>query len=85
MVLAKRLVAVVLLLEMDSYTNMIDAIKCRNVKLRVSIYLALHPRLANLQGDGLFLKRGMDISDGAGLLMGAKSPFKNIPIPGWSL
>ena len=29
--------------------------------------------------DGLFLKHGNDISDGAGLLMGKNSLFKNIP------
>ena len=33
--------------------------------------------------DGLFLKHGHDISDGAGLLMGKNSPFKNIPVLGW--
>ena len=37
------------------------------------------------QGDGLFLKHGNDISDGAGLLMGKNSPFKNIPVLGWLL
>ena len=35
--------------------------------------------------DGLFLKHGNDISDGAGLLMGKNSSFKNIPILGWLL
>ena len=47
------------------------------------IYLAPHPRF--IEGDGLLLKRGNDISDGAGLLMGKNSPFKNIPVLGWSL
>ena len=41
------------------------------------LYLAPHPR------DGLFLKRGNDISDHAGRLMGKNSPFKNIPVLGW--
>ena len=47
------------------------------------LYLARHPRF--VEGDGLFLKHGNDISDGAGLLMGKNSPFKNIPILGWIL
>ena len=33
------------------------------------LYLAPHPHFA--EGDALFLKRGNDISDGAGLLMGS--------------
>ena len=42
------------------------------------LYLTPHPRI--VEGDGLFLKHGEDISDGAGLLMG-----KNIPVLGWLL
>ena len=47
------------------------------------LYLAPHPPF--VEGDGLFLKHGNDISDGAGLLIGKNSPFKNIPILGWLL
>ena len=47
------------------------------------LYLAPYPRF--VEGDGLFLKHGNDISDGAGLLMGKNSPFKNIPVLGWLL
>ena len=47
------------------------------------LYLPPHPRF--VEGDGLFLKHGKDISDGAGLLMGKNSPFKNIPVLGWLL
>ena len=47
------------------------------------LYLAPHPRF--VEGDGLFLKHGNDISDGAGLLMGKNNPFKNIPVLGWLL
>ena len=47
------------------------------------LYLAPHPRI--VEGDGLFLKHGNDISDGAGLLMGKNSPFKNIPVLAWLL
>ena len=48
------------------------------------LYLAPHSRF--VEDDGLFLKQhGEDISDGAGLLMGKNSPFKNIPVLGWLL
>ena len=47
------------------------------------LYLAPHPRF--VEGDGLFLKRGNDISDGAGLFMGRNSPFKNILVLEWLL
>ena len=52
-----------------------------DINNRLGLYLAPHPRF--VEGDGLFLKRGDDISDGAGLLMGKNSPFKNIPVLGW--
>ena len=60
------------------YTNMINTIEYRN-----GLYLA--PQSRFVEGDGLFLKHGNDISDGAGLLMGKNSLFKNIPILGWLL
>ena len=44
------------------------------------LYLAPYPRF--VEGDGLFLKHGNDINDGAGLLMGKNSLFKNIPVLG---
>ena len=47
------------------------------------LYLAPHPPLIN--GDGLFLKCGSDFCNGAGLLMGKNSPFKNIPVLEWLL
>ena len=47
--------------------------------------LNLAPHTLFVEGDGLFLKHGDDINDGAGLLMGKKSPFKNIPVLGWLL
>ena len=72
---------VVALLEMNSiYTSMmINATEYR----MAMVYLAPHPRF--VEGDGLFLKHGNDISDGAGLLMGKNSLFKNIPVLGWLL
>ena len=59
--------------------------KCYRVqKLKGNgLYLAPHPRF--VERDGLFLKHGNDISDGAGLLMGKNSPFKNITFLGWLL
>ena len=47
------------------------------------LYLAPHPRF--VEGDGLSLKHAADISDGAGLLMGKNSPFRNIPVSRWLL
>ena len=44
------------------------------------LYLSPHNVLTH--GDGLFLKHGSNIHDGKGLLLGANSPFKNIPILG---
>ena len=69
---------VVVLLEMD-YLHKHD--KCNRVQKCKGngLYLAPDPRF--VEGDGLFLKHGNYISDGAGLLMGRKSPFKNIPEP----
>ena len=55
--------------------------KCYRVRKCYGFYLAPHPRF--VEGDGLFLKHGNDISDGAGLLMGKNSP--NIPVLGWLL
>ena len=64
--------------------------KCYRVQKldSIGLYLAPHPRF--VEGDGLFLKHGNGISDGAGLLMGKNSPFKNIPVKnipvlGWLL
>ena len=55
--------------------------KCYRVqKMCDGLYLAPHSRF--VEGDGLFLNHGEDISDGAGLLMGKNSPFKNIPVLG---
>ena len=36
--------------------------------------------LGRVHGDGLYLKRGSTIQEGSGLILGANSPFKNIPI-----
>ena len=47
------------------------------------LYLAPHPRF--VEGDGLSLNHGNDISRGAGLMMRKNSPFKNIPVLGWLL
>ena len=47
---------------------------CRVQKCKGNVlYLAPYPRF--VEGDGLFLKHGNGISDGARLLMGKNSPF----------
>ena len=73
----------VVLLKMDSNLHKHD--KCYRVQKcnGNGLYLAPHPSF--VEGDGLLLKHGNDISDGAGLLMGTNSPFKNIPVLGWLL
>lgn len=48
------------------------------------LLLTPHKRLFG-NGNGLFLKRGSNVYDGEGLLLGQNSPFKNIPILGWIL
>ena len=59
--------------------------KCYRVEKMKGDVLYLAPNLRFVEGDGLFLMHGADISDGAGLLMGTNSPFKNIPVLGWLL
>ena len=49
------------------------------------LYQHKHDNGLYLASHWLFLKHGNDISDGAGLLMGKNSPFKNIPVLGWLL
>ena len=39
-------------------------------------------KLHGVCGDGLFVKRGSQIYDGRGLLLGKNRPFKNIPLLG---
>ena len=43
------------------------------------------PKLTGVRGDGLYLRRGSGIYHGEGLILGDKSPFRNIPILGWIL
>ena len=49
------------------------------------IKLLPRPMLAAVHGDGLYLRRGSDIYQGEGLLLGKSSPFRNIPVLGWLL
>ena len=44
------------------------------------LYLSPRPRFAGSYGNGLFVKRGNQICDGSGLLLGPNSPFKHIPL-----
>ena len=59
--------------------------KCYRVQKYKGNGLSLAPHPCFVEGDGLFLKHGEDISDGAGLLMGNNSPVKTIPVLGWLL
>ena len=60
-------------MEIDSSSkSTANAIRCRSVKVMISIWLPIH---LWSKGDGLFLKHGNGISDGASLLMGKNSPF----------
>ena len=50
------------------------------------LYLSPHPHLDGVDGEGIFLRASNGtVYDGKGLLLGAASPFKNIPILGWLL
>ena len=49
------------------------------------IKLRPRPKLAGVRGDGLYLRHGSDIYHGEGLLLGERSPFRNIPVLGWIL
>ena len=44
------------------------------------LYLSPRPRFPGTFGNGLFVKRGTQISDGSGLLLGPNSPFRNVPL-----
>ena len=59
--------------------------KCYRLQKCKGNGIYLDPHLRFVEGDGLFLKHGDDISDGAGLLMGKNIPFKSIPFLGWLL
>ena len=50
------------------------------------LYLYPLPHLDGVDGEGIFLlTNNGTVYDGKGLLLGAASPFKNIPILGWLL
>ena len=44
------------------------------------LYLTPRPPFRGTYGDGLFVKRGREITAGEGIIFGANSPFKNIPL-----
>ena len=54
--------------------------KCGN-----GITFTPRPKLAGNPSDGLYLRIGSGVYNGQGLILGSKSPFKNIPILGWLL
>ena len=50
------------------------------------IKLRPRPQLTGVPGNGLYLRHGGSvIYDGEGLLLGERSPFRNIPLLGWIL
>lgn len=49
------------------------------------LYLSPHQPGLSAKGDGMFLKKGNRVYDGKGFILGANSPFKDIPILGWIL
>ena len=62
--------------------------KCYDLKKTMdgAMHISPRPKLMGVYGDGLYLRRpGSGILGGEGLILGSKSPFKNIPILGWLL
>ena len=45
--------------------------------------LTPRPTLPGIRGNGLYVRVGSGIYEGHGLILGPRSPFKNIPILGW--
>ena len=63
---------------------MLASLAARAISLAARALPTIITELTNsLLSGGLFL--GRCIIDGAGLLMGKNSPFKNIPVLGWIL
>ena len=60
---------------------------CFNLKRKGNgMYVTPRPQLSGTRGhDGLFVRVGSNFYDGEGLLLGPRSPFRNIPIVGWLL
>ena len=60
---------------------------CFNLKRKGNgMYVTPRPQLSGTRGkDGLFVRVGSNLYDGEGLLLGSKSPFRNIPVLGWLL
>ena len=60
---------------------------CFNLKRKGNgMYVTPRPQLSGTRGqDGLFVRAGSNLYDGEGLLLGSKSPFRNIPVLGWLL
>ena len=61
--------------------------RCFNVQSSAGngLFISPRPQLADVGGNGLYLRVGSSIYDGKGLLLGPHSPFKNIPILKWIL
>ena len=60
--------------------------RCFNVYRDGNVLLqAPRPMLAGVSGNGLYIAIGSRVYDGKGLLLGPRSPFRNIPILKWIL
>ena len=59
--------------------------KCYRIKTDADDVIFKRQHRLSGVGNGLFLRRGRNVYDGEGLVLGANSPFKNIPILGWIL
>ena len=49
------------------------------------LYLTPHSSENHAVGDGLYLKHGDAVHNAEGLILKKNSPFKNLPILGWTL
>ena len=43
-------------------------------------YMSPRPMIAGVSGDGFYIRVGSRVYDGKGLLLGSRSPFRNIPM-----
>ena len=83
--------------EEEYHSTMLDNGLCRTYLQKIGrcfkvhrdgggLHLTPRPMLAGASGnDGLYIRVGSRVYDGKGLLLGPRSPFRNIPILKWIL
>ena len=60
--------------------------RCFDVQRRdTGIKFNPHPRLADIRGNGLYLRASSNVYNGEGLLLAPRTPIKTFPILGWIL